>query len=217
MDGTHTPRCSPSPRSRCITRYVRPGPSSRRSISIDDLRRQAALEKLYEFRLAKGRHPRSSPTGPTWAHLSAQERIAVLIYPGRCSPSSPVRQSRCQDKISASVQNTAGEPWITEDGPAGYGHTWTMRKRCRRPASSLQSTKAATRRCRSRPQDRPGGRLLPGRGQFTRPAAASMCSGATVQWKDGKPMNRSINAACDGASQAGRRAQRPTFFLRSRC
>src|SRR5881392_682630 len=43
-------------------------------------------------------------------------------------------QLKGQDKISDLFKKVSGEPWITQDGLAGYGHTWIIKEALERAA-----------------------------------------------------------------------------------
>ncbi len=120
FDETYTPPLSDATPLIQKVRSSRPEFLLFISTTISDLK--LGLEKMNEFRLAKG----VIPVIANGAHMGAPEVLknvpADLIEGLMFSVAN--WQLKGQDKISELFKKHSGEPWITQDGLAGYGHTW---------------------------------------------------------------------------------------------
>jgi len=183
MDETYTPPLSDATPLIQKLRSTRPEFLLFVSTTISDVK--LVLEKMNEFRLAKG----VIPVIANGAHMGAPEVLKNV-------PADLIEglmfivanwQLKGQDKISDLFKKVSGEPWITQDGLAGYGHTWIIKEALERAAVAdrgkvneeihkldLKTGQAA--------DTFPGGVKFDEAG---RRVGAPVC---IVQWQDGKPM-----------------------------
>ena len=124
FDETYTPPLSDATPLIQKVRSTRPDFLMFISTTISDLK--LGLEKMNEFRLAKG----VIPVIANGAHMGAPEVLknvpADLIEGLMFSVAN--WQLKGQDKINDAFTKHSGEPWITQDGLAGYGHTWIIKE-----------------------------------------------------------------------------------------
>ena len=163
MDETYTPPLSDATPLIQKVRSTRPEFLVFISTTISDVK--LGLEKLNEFRLAKG----VIPVIANGAHMGAPEVLKNV-------PADLIEglmfivanwQLKGQDKISDLFKKHSGEPWITQDGLAGYGHTWILKEALER-AGVADRIKVNDEIQQARPQDRPGRRHVPGRREVRR-------------------------------------------------
>ena len=183
FDETYTPPLSDATPLIQKVRSTRPDFLMFISTTISDLK--LGLEKMNEFRLAKG----VIPVIANGAHMGAPEVLKNV--PGDLIEglmfSVANWQLKGQDKISDLYKKTSGEPWITQDGLAGYGHTWIIKEALERTGVAdkvkvneeihkLDLTSGAAA------DTFPGGVKFDAAG---RRINAPVC---IVQWQDGKPL-----------------------------
>ncbi len=143
------------------------------------------LEKLNEFRLGKG----AIPLIANGAHMGAPEVLknvpADLIEGLRFIVANWGMKGH--EESEALFKKQSGEPWITQDGLAGYGHTWILKEALERAGVADR----AKINDEIRKLDLKTGRAadtFPGGVKFDeagRRTAAPVC---IVQWQDGKPL-----------------------------
>jgi branched-chain amino acid transport system substrate-binding protein len=96
-------------------------------------------------------------------------------------------QLKGQDEISDLFKKHSGEPWITQDGLAGYGHTWIIKEALEKAGvadrvkvnEEIHKLDLTTGRAAD---TFPGGVKFDAAGRRTN---APVC---IVQWQDGKPL-----------------------------
>ena len=124
MDETFTPPLSDATPLVQKIRSTRPEFLVFVTTTISDLK--LGLEKLNEFRLAKG----AIPIIANGAHMGAPEVLKNV-------PADLIEgvmfivanwELKGQEKINELFKKATGEPWITQDGLAGYGHTWILKE-----------------------------------------------------------------------------------------
>jgi len=143
------------------------------------------LEKLNEFRLGKG----AIPIIANGAHMGAPEvlkNVPADLIEGLMFIVANWGM-KGHEEIEALFKKQSGEPWITQDGLAGYGHTWIIKEGLERAGVAdrvkvndeihkldLKTGRAA--------DTFPGGVKFDEAGRRT---GAPVC---IVQWQDGKPL-----------------------------
>src|SRR6185295_16201165 len=124
LDETYTPPLADATPLIQKVRSTRPDFLFFISTTISDVK--LGLEKLNEFRLAKG----VIPVIANGAHMGAPEVLknvpADLIEGLMFSVANWGMKGH--EEIEALYKKQSGEPWITQDGLAGYGHTWTLKE-----------------------------------------------------------------------------------------
>jgi branched-chain amino acid transport system substrate-binding protein len=124
MDETYTPPLADATPLIQKVRSTRPDFLFFISTTISDVK--LGLEKMNEFRLAKG----VVPVIANGAHMGAPEVLknvpADLIEGLMFSVANWGMKGH--EEIEALYKKQSGEPWITQDGLAGYGHTWTLKE-----------------------------------------------------------------------------------------
>ena len=124
LDETYTPPLSDATPLIQKVRSSRPEFLLFISTTISDLK--LGLEKLNEFRLAKG----AVPIIANGAHMGAPEVLKNV-------PADLIEglffivanwELKGQERIADLYKKQSGEPWITQDGLAGYGHTWILKE-----------------------------------------------------------------------------------------
>ena len=124
MDETYTPPLSDATPLIQKVRSTRPEFLVFISTTISDLK--LGLEKMNEFRLGKG----AIPIIANGAHMGAPEvlnNVPADLIEGLMFIVANW-QLKGQDKISDLYKKKSGEPWITQDGLAGYGHAWIIKE-----------------------------------------------------------------------------------------
>jgi branched-chain amino acid transport system substrate-binding protein len=183
FDETYTPPLSDATPLIQKVRSSRPDFLLFISTTISDLK--LGLEKMNEFRLAKG----VIPVIANGAHMGAPEVLknvpADLIEGLMFSVAN--WQLKGQDEISDLFKKHSGEPWITQDGLAGYGHTWIIKEALEKAGvadrvkvnDEIHKLDLTTGRAAD---TFPGGVKFDAAGRRTN---APVC---IVQWQDGKPL-----------------------------
>jgi branched-chain amino acid transport system substrate-binding protein len=183
FDETYTPPLSDATPLIQKVRSSRPDFLLFISTTISDLK--LGLEKMNEFRLAKG----VIPVIANGAHMGAPEVLknvpADLIEGLMFSVAN--WQLKGQDEISDRFKKHSGEPWITQDGLAGYGHTWIIKEALEKAGvadrvkvnDEIHKLDLTTGRAAD---TFPGGVKFDAAGRRTN---APVC---IVQWQDGKPL-----------------------------
>lgn len=183
FDETYTPPLSDATPLIQKVRSSRPDFLLFISTTISDLK--LGLEKMNEFRLAKG----VIPVIANGAHMGAPEVLknvpADLIEGLMFSVAN--WQLKGQDEISDLFKKHSGEPWITQDGLAGYGHTWIIKEALEKAGvadrvkvnEEIHKLDLTTGRAAD---TFPGGVKFDAAGRRTN---APVC---IVQWQDAKPL-----------------------------
>jgi len=124
MDESYTPPLSDATPLIQKVRSNRPEFLLFISTTISDLK--LGLDKLNEFRLAKG----AVPIIGNGAHMGAPEVLKNI-------PADLIEgvlfivanwELKGQERIADLYKKHSGEPWITQDGLAGYGQTWNIKE-----------------------------------------------------------------------------------------
>jgi branched-chain amino acid transport system substrate-binding protein len=124
MDETYTPPLSDATPLIQKVRSNRPDFLLFISTTISDLK--LGLDKLNEFRLAKG----AVAIIANGAHMGTPEVLKNV-------PADLIEgvffivanwELKGQERIADLYKKRSGEPWITQDGLAGYGHTWIIKE-----------------------------------------------------------------------------------------
>ena len=153
------------------------------STTISDLK--LGLEKMNEFRLAKGVIPIIS----NGAHLGMPEVLknvpADLIEGLMFSVAN--WQVKGQDKINDAYGKHSGEPWITQDGLAGYGETWIFKEALER-AGVADRTKVNEEIHKLDLTSGPAADAFPGGVKFDAAGRRPNAIVCIVQWQNGKPV-----------------------------
>jgi branched-chain amino acid transport system substrate-binding protein len=183
MDETFTPPLSDATPLMQKVRSTRPEFLVYVTTTISDVK--LGLEKLNEFRLGKG----AIPIIANGAHMGAPEvlkNVPADLIEGLMFIVANWGM-KGHEEIEALFKKQSGEPWITQDGLAGYGHTWIIKEGLERAGVAdrvkvndeihkldLKTGRAA--------DTFPGGVKFDEAGRRT---GAPVC---IVQWQDGKPL-----------------------------
>jgi branched-chain amino acid transport system substrate-binding protein len=152
--------------------------------TISDLK--LSLEKLNEFRLAKG----AVPLIANGAHMGAPEVLKNV-------PADLIEgvmfivanwQLKGHEKINEMFTKGTGEPWITQDGLAGYGHTWIIKEALERVGAADKSRVAAEVR-KLDLKEGPAAVAFPGGVKFDENGRRVGAQVVIAQWQGGKPLS----------------------------
>jgi len=183
MNETFTPPLSDATPLMQKVRSTRPEFLIYVTTTISDVK--LGLEKLNEFRLGKG----AIPIIANGAHMGAPEvlkNVSADLIEGLMFIVANWGM-KGHEEIEALFKKQSGEPWITQDGLAGYGHTWILKEALEKAgvADKMKVNEEI------RKLDLKTGRAadtFPGGVKFDeagRRVGAPVC---IVQWQDGKPM-----------------------------
>jgi branched-chain amino acid transport system substrate-binding protein len=183
MNETFTPPLSDATPLMQKVRSTRPEFLVYVTTTISDVK--LGLEKLNEFRLGKG----AIPVIANGAHMGAPEvlkNVSADLIEGLMFIVANWGM-KGHEEIEALFKKQSGEPWITQDGLAGYGHTWILKEGLEAAgvADKVKVNEAIKK------LDLKTGRAadtFPGGVKFDengRRVGAPVC---IVQWQDGKPM-----------------------------
>jgi branched-chain amino acid transport system substrate-binding protein len=183
MDETFTPPLSDATPLMQKVRSTRPEFLIYVTTTISDVK--LGLEKLNEFRLGKG----AVPLIANGAHMGAPEvlkNVPADLIEGLMFIVANWGM-KGHEEIEALFKKQSGEPWITQDGLAGYGHAWILKEGLEAAgvADKVKVNEAIKK------LDLKTGRAadtFPGGVKFDengRRVGAPVC---IVQWQDGKPM-----------------------------
>jgi len=183
FDETYTPPLSDATPLIQKVRSSRPDFLLWVSTTISDLK--LGLEKMNEFRLAKGVIPLIS----NGAHLGAPEVLknvpADLIEGLMYSVAN--HQVKGQDRINDAFSKHSGEPWITQDGLAGYGHTWIFKEALEK-AGVADRVKLNEEIHKLDLTSGPAADSFPGGVKFDAAGRRTNALVCIVQWQNGKPL-----------------------------
>lgn len=152
--------------------------------TISDLK--LSLEKMNEFRLAKG----AIPIVGNGAHMGAPEvlkNVSADLLEGVMFIVANW-QLKGHEKINELYTKATGEPWITQDGLAGYGHTWILKEAMERAASADKNKVAAEVR-KLNLASGPAAAAFPGGVKFEENGRRSGAPLVIAQWQGGKPLS----------------------------
>src|SRR5262249_53935426 len=154
------------------------------STTISDLK--LGLEKLNEFRLAKG----AIPIIANGAHMGAPEVLKNV-------PADLIEgvmfivanwQLKGHEKINDMFTKATGEPWITQDGLAGYGHTWILKEALER-AGVADKNKVAAEVRKLDLKEGPAAVAFPGGVKFDENGRRVGAQVVIAQWQGGRPLS----------------------------
>jgi branched-chain amino acid transport system substrate-binding protein len=183
MDETYTPPLSDATPLIQKVRSTRPDFLMFISTTISDVK--LGLEKMNEFRLARG----VVPVIANGAHMGAPEVLKNV-------PADLIEglmfivanwELKGQEAISSRFKKVSGEPWITQDGLAGYGHTWIIKEALEK-AGVADRVKVNDEIKKLDLKTGQAADTFPGGVKFDeagRRVGAPVC---IVQWQDGKPV-----------------------------
>ena len=183
MDETFTPPLSDATPLISKVRSNRPEFLLFISSTISDLK--LGLEKLNEFRLGKG----AVPIIANGAHMGAPEVLknvpadlieGVLFIVANW-------ELKGQDRISDLYKKQSGEPWITQDGLAGYGHTWIIKEALER-AGAADRVKVNEEIHKLDLKTGPAADAFPGGVKFDAAGHRIDAPVVIVQWQNGRPL-----------------------------
>jgi branched-chain amino acid transport system substrate-binding protein len=183
MDETFTPPLSDATPLMQKVRSTRPEFLLFISSTISDLK--LGLEKLNEFRLAKG----AVPIIANGAHMGAPEVLKNV-------PADLIEgvffivanwELKGQDRISDLYKKQSGEPWITQDGLAGYGHTWIIKEALER-AGVADKVKVSEEIHKLDLKTGPAADAFPGGVKFDAAGHRLNAPVVIVQWQNGRPL-----------------------------
>jgi branched-chain amino acid transport system substrate-binding protein len=152
--------------------------------TISDLK--LSLEKMNEFRLAKG----AIPIVGNGAHMGAPEvlkNVSADLLEGVMFIVANW-QLKGHEKINEMYTKATGEPWITQDGLAGYGHTWIIKEALER-AGSADKNKVAAEVRKLNLKDGPAAAAFPGGVRFEENGRRAAAPLVIAQWQSGKPLS----------------------------
>lgn len=183
MDETYTPPLSDATSLIQKVRSARPEFLVFISTTISDLK--LGLEKMNEFRLGKG----VIPVIANGAHMGAPEvlnNVPADLIEGLMFIVANW-QLKGQDKISDLYKKKSGEPWITQDGLAGYGHAWILKEALER-AGVADRVKVNEEIHKLDLKTGPAADAFPGGVKFDEAGHRINAPVVIVQWQGGKPL-----------------------------
>jgi branched-chain amino acid transport system substrate-binding protein len=183
MDETFTPPLSDATPLIQKVRSTRPEFLLFISSTISDLK--LGLEKLNEFRLAKG----AVPIIANGAHMGAPEVLKNV-------PADLIEGvffivanwgMKGHERIEELYKKHSGEPWITQDGLAGYGHTWIIKEALER-AGVADKVKVNDEIHKLDLKTGQAADTFPGGVKFDAAGHRLNAPVVIVQWQNGKPL-----------------------------
>ena len=184
VDETFTPPLSDATPLIQKVRSARPEFLVFVTTTISDLK--LSLEKLNEFRLARG----AVPLIANGAHMGAPEVLKNV-------PADLIEgvmfivanwQLKGHEKINEMFTKATGEPWITQDGLAGYGQTWIIKEALERAGAADKSKVAAEVR-KLDLKEGPAAVAFPGGVKFDENGRRVGAQVVIAQWQGGKPLS----------------------------
>jgi branched-chain amino acid transport system substrate-binding protein len=145
-----------------------------------------SLEKLDEFRLAKG----AIPIVANGAHMGAPEvlkNVPADLMEGVMFIVANW-QLKGHEKINEMFTKATGEPWITQDGLAGYGHTWIIKEALER-AGVADKNKVAEEIRKLDLKEGPAAVAFPGGVKFDATGRRVGAQVVIAQWQGGRPLS----------------------------
>lgn len=184
MDETYTPPLSDATPLIQKVRSSRPEFLLFISSTISDLK--LGLEKMNEFRLGKG----AIPVVGNGAHMGAPE-VVKNVSPDLLEGLMFIVanwQLKGQDRIAERYVKQTGEPWITQDGLAGYGHTWILKEALEK-AGVADKVKVAAEIRKLDLKSGPAADAFPGGVKFEANGRRAGAPLVIVQWQNGRPVS----------------------------
>ena len=184
MDETFTPPLSDATPLMQKVRSTRPEFLLFVSTTISDLK--LGLEKMNEFRLAKGADADHRQRRAHGRARSAQER------PRRPDRRRVVHRRQLGTEGAGPdqrprIKKQSGEPWITQDGLAGYGHTWIIKEALER-AGVADRVKVSEEIHKLDLKSGPAADAFPGGVKFDAAGHRLNAPVVIVQWQNGRPL-----------------------------
>ena len=183
MDETYTPPLADATPLIQKVRSSRPEFLIFISTTISDLK--LGLEKMNEFRLAKG----AVPVIANGAHMGAPEVLKNV-------PQDLIEGvffivanwgMKGHETIEELYKKQSGEPWITQDGLAGYGHTWILKEALEK-AGVADRVKVNAEIKKLELTTGQAANAFPGGVKFDEKGRRVGGPVVIVQWQDGKPL-----------------------------
>jgi branched-chain amino acid transport system substrate-binding protein len=184
MDETFTPPLSDATPLVQKIRSARPEFLVFVTTTINDLK--LGLEKLNEFRLAKG----AIPIIANGAHMGAPEvlkNVPAELIEGLMFIVANW-QLKGHERINDMFTKATGEPWITQDGLAGYGHTWIIKEALER-AGAADKRKVAEVVRKLDLKEGPAAVAFPGGVKFDENGRRLGAQVVIAQWQGGRPLS----------------------------
>jgi len=183
MDETFTPPLSDATPLMQKVRSTRPEFLVYVTTTISDVK--LGLEKLNEFRLGKG----AIPVIANGAHMGAPEvlkNVPADLIEGLMFIVANWGM-KGHEEIETLYKKHSGEPWITQDGLAGYGHTWILKEGLER-AGVADRAKVNEEIHKLDLKTGRAADTFPGGVKFDEAGRRTNAPVCIVQWQDGKPL-----------------------------
>jgi len=184
LDETYTPPLSDATPLIQKVRSTRPEFLLFISSTISDLK--LGLEKMNEFHLAKG----AIPVIGNGAHMGAPE-VVKNVPPELLEGVMFIVANwglKGQERISDLYKKQTGEPWITQDGLAGYGHTWILKEALER-AGKADKVAVNEQIHKMELKSGPAADAFPGVVKFDENGRRVGAPLVIVQWQSGVPVS----------------------------
>jgi len=184
LDETYTPPLSDATPLIQKVRSTRPEFLLFVSSTISDLK--LGLEKMNEFHLAKG----AIPVIGNGAHMGAPE-VLKNVPPDLLEGVMFIVANwglKGQERISDLYKKQTGEPWITQDGLAGYGHTWILKEALER-AGKADKVAVNEQIHKMELKSGPAADAFPGVVKFDENGRRVGAPLVIVQWQSGVPVS----------------------------
>jgi branched-chain amino acid transport system substrate-binding protein len=97
-------------------------------------------------------------------------------------------QLKGHEKINELFTKATGEPWITQDGLAGYGHTWILKEALER-AGVADKNKVAAEVRKLDLKEGPAAVAFPGGVKFDENGRRVGAQVVIAQWQGGRPLS----------------------------
>jgi branched-chain amino acid transport system substrate-binding protein len=183
MDETYTPPLSDATPLIQKVRSTRPEILFFVSTTISDLK--LGLEKMNEFRLAKG----AVPVIANGAHMGAPE-VLKNVPPDLLEGVMFIVADwgmKGTESINETFKKRTGEPWITQDALTGYGDMWILKEGLE-AAKSTDKVRVAEGIRKLNLKDGPAAAAFPGGVQFDEKGRRMNAPILIVQWQNGVPV-----------------------------
>ena len=184
LDETYTPPLSDATPLVQKIRSARPEFLMFITSTIPDLK--LSLEKMNEFRLGKG----AIPTIGNGAHNGAPE-VVKNVAPDLLEGFMFIVANwglKGQERIEELFKKNTGEPWITQDGLAGYGHTWILKEALEK-AGIADKVKVSEAIHSMEITSGPAADTFPGAVKFDENGRRINAPLVIVQWQNGVPVS----------------------------
>jgi branched-chain amino acid transport system substrate-binding protein len=184
VDETYTPPLSDATPLVQKIRSSRPELLLFITSTISDLK--LSLEKMNEFHLAKG----AIPIIGNGAHMGAPE-VLKNVPPDLLEGVMFIVANwglKGQERIAELYKKKTGEPWITQDGLAGYGHAWILKEALER-AGKADKVAVAEQIHKMQITSGPAADTFPGPVKFDEAGRRVDAPLVIVQWQNGVPVS----------------------------